>query len=98
MKGLKFAETLKVTFEKMTGNKVISKTAYFNSINQVIINKYDIQSSLKLAQEQIINKIAVWISEGSGWIIKKVDNHYLNVVKYEPIKGSSYIKLSGHMR
>ena len=43
MKGLKFVETIKVTFEKTSGNGVISKTAYFNSINQVIINKYDIQ-------------------------------------------------------
>ena len=82
-----------MTFRKTSGNGVIEKTAYFNSINQIIINKYDIQSSLKLAQEQIINKIAVWISEGSGWTVKSVDNHYLNVMKYRPMKGSSYIQL-----
>ena len=31
MKGLKVIETLKVEFEKTTGDKVISKAAYFNS-------------------------------------------------------------------
>ena len=98
MKGLKFIETFKVTFEKTSSNGVINKTAYFNSINQVIINKYDIQSSLKLAQEQIINRIAIWISEGSGWTIKSINNHYLNVVKYTPMKGSSYIQLPEELR
>ena len=79
MKGMKFVEAIKVTFEKTSGDGVISKTAYFYSQPQII--KYDIQSSLKLTQEEIINKIAVWISEGSVWTVKSVDNHYLNVVK-----------------
>ncbi|XP_068675341.1 uncharacterized protein [Montipora foliosa] len=42
--------------------------------------------------------MAVWISEGSGWTVQSVDNHYLNVVKYEPMKGSSYIKLPTELR
>ena len=42
--------------------------------------------------------IAQWISEGSGWTIESVDNHYLNIVKYEPMKGSSYIKLPQELR
>ena len=42
--------------------------------------------------------VAVWISEGSGWTINSVDNHYLNIVKYEPMKGSSYIQLPTELR
>ena len=42
--------------------------------------------------------MAQWISEGSGWTIQSVDNHYLNIVKYEPMKGSSYIKLPQELR
>ena len=38
-------------------------------------------------------EIGQWLSEGSGWIIVSVDKHYLNIVKYKPIKGKSYIKL-----
>ena len=37
--------------------------------------------------------ISQWISEGSGWTIQSVDNHYINIVKYQPMKGSSYMKL-----
>ena len=41
---------------------------------------------------------AQWISEGSGWTIESVDNHYLNIVQYQPMKGSSYIKLPQELR
>ena len=40
----------------------------------------------------------VWISEGSGWTIQSVDHHYLNVIKYKPMKGSSYIELPQELR
>ena len=42
--------------------------------------------------------IAQWISEGSGWTVESVDNHYLNIVQYQPMKGSSYIKLPQELR
>ena len=99
MKGLKFVETLRVTFEKQTGREErIMKTAYFNSQPQTITNDTQIELALSSSKQVILNKIAVWISEGSGWTVQSVDNHYLNVVKYEPIKGSSYIKLPHELR
>ena len=93
MKGFKYVETLEVTFEKMLNNDIINKTAYFNSDVDAITNDNEISESLKYSQERILNIISIWISEGSGWTVKSVDNHYLNIVKYNPIKGSSYIKL-----
>ena len=93
MKGLKYVETLKVTFKKQSDNKKVYKTAYFNSSAQTIINHTEIANSLQLSKQQILNKVAQWISEGSGWTIKSVDSHYLNIVKYKPMNGSSYIQL-----
>ena len=98
MKGLKFVETLKVTFKKMSDGEIVYKTAYFNSVAQTIINNLEITKSLELSKQQILNKIAVWISEGSGWTIESVDNHYLNIVQYQPMKGSSYIELPQKLR
>ena len=98
MKGLKFIETLKVTFTKMTNDDVIQKTAFFNSKAQTIINDLEIPESLKLSEQQILNFVAQWISEGSGWTIQLIDAHYLNIVKYEPMKGSSYIQLPTELR
>ena len=99
MKGLKFVETLRVTFEKQTGREEkIIKTAYFNSPPQTITNDAQIELALSSSKQVILNKIAVWISEGSGWTVQSVNNHYLNAVKYEPMKGSSYIKLPTELR
>ena len=98
MKGLKFVETLRVTFKKMVKDETEYKTAYFNSKPQTIINNVEIPEALQSSKQQILNMIAQWISEGSGWTIQSVDNHYLNIVQYQPMKGSSYIKLPQELR
>ena len=98
MKGLKFVETLKVTFTKMSDGEIVYKTAYFNSSVQTIINNTEIDESLQVSKQDMLNKISVWISEGSGWTVESVENHYLNVVKYKPMRGSSYIKLPHELR
>ena len=98
MKGLKFNETLKVTFSKMSGGEIVIKTAYFNSKAQTIINHTEITPTLKFSEQLILNKVSEWISEGSGWTIDSIDNHYLNIVKYKPMNGSSYIQLPIELR
>ena len=98
MKGLKFVETLRVTLKKLAKDEIVYKTAYFNSKPQTIINKTEINKSLQSSKDHILNMIAQWISEGSGWTVESVDNHYLNIVQYQPIKGSSYIKLPQELR
>ena len=98
MKGLKFVETLRVTFKKLAKDEIVYKTAYFNSKPQTIINNTEIPEALQLSKEKILNMIAQWISEGSGWTVESVDNHYLNIVQYQPMKGSSYIKLPQELR
>ena len=86
-------ETLKVTFVKRKDDDNIYKPAYFNSRAQIVINPNDLIPSLQLSQQQILNGIAVWLSEGSGWTIRSLDEHYINTVVYDPLKDSSYIPL-----
>ena len=93
MKGLKFNETLKITFEKQKGDELIEKEAYFNAKSQTVTNDAYIDNLLQITQQQIVNMIQQWISEGSGWTIQSVDGHFINVVKYRPLRGSSYIPL-----
>lgn len=56
MRGLKFVETLKITFEKLADNQMVAKTAYFNSLAQMIINHSEIIESLQLSKQHILNK------------------------------------------
>ena len=39
-----------------------------------------------------------WVSEGSGWVIDRIDSHYINVTTYTPLHGSSYIELPTELR
>ena len=98
MKGLKFIETLKIRLKKVSNDGILEQTNYFNNKPQTIINNAEIPEALQLSKQQILNMIAKWISEGSGWTIQSVDNHYLNIVQYQPMKGSSYIELPQELR
>ena len=98
MKGLKLNVTIQITFEKQAENKLITKQAFFNNKAIIVLTEKDIDNILQVSTNQIINRIGNWLSEGSGWTIKSVDNHYVNIAQYKPLKGSSYIKLPEELR
>ena len=102
MRGIKYIETLKVKFRKTivadNKKKITIKTAFFNSKAKTIINKNKISESLQTSKQEILNIIDVWLSEGSGWIVESIDKHYINIIKYKPLTGSSYIKLPPELR
>ena len=87
-----------MTFEKQLGDEIITKTVYFNGRARTIINENEIDESLQLSRQEIMKTIGQWLSEGSGWTVKTVDGHYINLTKYKPLKGSSYIELPTELR
>ena len=61
----------------------ITNDGYFNS------SPLQVNASF----ERIIEHIAKWLREGSGWQIKSLLNFYVNIVRYDPLHGgNSYIK------
>ena len=93
LKGFRYIETLKMTFEKQLGGEIITKTVYFNSKTKTLINENEINEVLQTSRQELMKIIGQWLSEGSGWTIKSVDAHYINLTKYAPMNGSSYIQL-----
>ena len=105
MKGYKFIETLEVTFKKETSNSKTRKaentykTAFFNGKAKTITNANEKESKLDISQQEKLNTIEIWISEGSGWTIDKLDSsNYVNIVIYQPLHGSSYIDLPDELK
>ena len=105
--GMKVQVTLHVTFKKKKieyrddgqAEEVFEyKDAYFNSTAFTILNEYQIIEALDKAAEEINNKIAFWLSEGSGWTIVEIRSHYVNIVKYLPLRGNSYIPSPEELR
>ena len=105
MKGFKFIKTLEVTFEKgyyrfqnWEARKYIYKTAFFNGKAKTITKVDDIEPELNMSRQEILNTIDKWVSEGSGWVIYRIDSHYINVTLYKPLNGSSYMELPTELR
>ena len=93
-KGLKFVETLQIELYKQVNKEHLTlKKAYFNSAPHTIINSTEITPALNKSAEHILASVGKWLSEGSGWIINTVQKHFVNITKYKPCNGSSYIQL-----
>ena len=75
MREFKFNEALKVTFKKQLGDITTHRTAYFSSKAKTITNVNESHQELKTSQEEILYVIATWLSEGSCWVVDKVNNH-----------------------
>ena len=89
LRGFKFVATLVLVFKKIeSDNKAKYDTFCSNSKAEVIINKNGINlyySYIKNIQTILRNRL--------GWIIDSVIEHNINISKYNPLSGSSYIKL-----
>ena len=81
--------TLIITFMKQEKTLV----GHFKSKAREIINENDIETVILDAGNELLNRISDWIAEGSGWVIKSVDKHEIDVTKYKPLRESSYLPL-----
>ena len=83
--------SVKITLKKrINDNEFETKTVYLNSPAKTVINQgYYLNESF----EEILNKLDIWINEGSGWVIDEIKGLYINISNYEPLLGGSYISL-----
>ena len=84
--------------KKEETGEVIFDSPYFNCSIFTITNKYEIQIALDKAGEEIKKRAGQWLSKGSGWIIEEIQEHHISIVKYTPLRGSSYLLLSKELR
>ena len=68
-------------------------TFYSNSKAKIIIKESDIDDLFQSIYTTVISNIQKSLEEGSGKIIDSVIDHTTGISKYNPLPGSSYIKL-----
>ena len=59
----------------------------------MVLKMEDSFDELDEATELILNKIASWLLEGSGWLVEAGLEHSINIASYLHLKGNSYIPL-----
>ena len=101
IKGFKFNESLKLTLSKdliLKGSvTTITSIVYFNSKTQIVMNNNEIKENLDKSMYEIYHKFQKWISDGSQWILKSIDSHFINTAKCKPLNANSYIKLPNYL-
>ena len=91
LKGFKFVTTLVLVFKKTKKTKY--DNFYSSSKAEIITNESDIDDVFKSIYTTIITNIQKSLGKDSGWIIDSVIDHTISILKYNPLAGSSYIKL-----
>ena len=67
--------------------------AYFQSETHINLEKTDVKVILSRTLREIMEKLADYLRNGSGWYFKEVVSFEIHTVDYKPIKGSSFISL-----
>ena len=90
---------MKVAMSKSTPNgKWKVERPYFASRPFVTLSPEDINEGIAKAQSAIEANIDRWTRVGSGWVVDCVETMYVNIAKYQPLKGSSYIQLPDYLK
>ena len=86
--------TLALVYKKIkSDSKTWYDYFYSGSEPEIIINESDIDDVFQSIYTTIISKIQKSSGKGSGWIIDSAIKHIISYSKYNPLAGSSYIKL-----
>ena len=94
LSGFKFEAILVLEFKK-TENYDETKYSTFSSITkaETTINESDNDDIFESICTTIISNIETFLGKGSGRIIDSFIDHIINISKYNPLSGSTYIKL-----
>ena len=94
LKGFKFVTTLVLVFKKIENkDKTKYDNFYSTSKAEIIINESAIDDVFQSIYIKIITNIQKSLGIGSGWIIDSVIDPTVSISEYNPLPGSSYIKL-----
>ena len=91
-RGFKYILSTRVTFKKWNNvcNTYDIDTIFRNSDPITVINN---RFDLGTAYEILKHRLSIYSGEGSGWIIDKIEDIWINVANYDPLAGSSYFPL-----
>ena len=91
---LRWYLSVKVRFIKFVNNgEEVNTEAFFTSNCHRLLQEYDIHEQVIYSIEKIKNDFENFLREGSGWALDKIQRVYVNICKYKPLKGHSFIEL-----
>ena len=98
LKNIKVSLEMKVKFKKEEEEEQTQyMEQYFRENEPQVFNANDDENEIEEYFDnifEIINgKIEAWVSEGSGWEVEKIELVYVNVARFQPLRGGTYLPI-----
>ena len=91
---------LKINFEIERNDKTEEMTHYFKEDQPHVFNR-DNKEMIKQMYEEFMGRIKgeieSWSERGSGWEVERIETAYVNVAKYQPLRGGTYLPLPANL-
>ena len=91
---------LKVNFEIERNGETQEMSHYFKEDQPHVFTRYDkeqIEQKYEEFMGRIKGEIENWSLQGSGWEIESIELAYVNVAKYQPLRGGTYLPLPANL-
>ena len=99
LNGIKFQLALKVQFWKDNPDGSEEYTdPVLRHKQEAILQNSEIEGVLNQAFPTIQETLEKWMQRGSGWVVDRVEVLCLNIARYQPLRGGSYIPLPAVVR
>ena len=94
LKGVKFQLALRINLRKIgpDGGEVYADPT-FRYKQQVLLQEVEIEKALDDAFPHILELLETWTRGGSNWTVDDVSTLWLDIARYQPLRGGSYIPL-----
>ena len=91
--GLKFQLAIKVQLSKDAGDDKELVSPVLRHKQGVLLQVNEIDETINKALPKILELLEKWTQRGSGWVVDRVEFLWLDIARYEPLKGRSYTPL-----
>ena len=96
LKSVKIQFALNVRFYINRNDQVDYMDHYFNRMQPIILNENNIgelNNFLNQFVDEVRGEIEAWSQRGSGWVVDEILEAIINVARYQPLRGGSYMPL-----
>ena len=96
LRSIKVSFGLKVKFSIERNGETQYIEHYFRENELHVFNRNDedqIKENFDSFIERTKGEIESWSEKGSGWVVDRIETGYVNVARYQPLRGGTYLDL-----
>ena len=96
LKSIKVQYGLLVRFSVNRNGEEEYMQHYFNRMKPIVFNEHNIDTTNHIFEQfvdEVKGDIENWSERGSGWVVDEILEAFINVARYQPLRGGTYMPL-----